>query len=733
MSYLLLACPKCHAAYKLAKEAAESEVTCPSCGHRWVPSPLAKPAAPDTGAPASSPPQELPAETAPAEAAAPPDAAPAASPKPAAPSGQAASALEALAQASGRKAAADGKSREERLDAALVKATPGDSLAALADATKARTGKPADPAAAMERSMQPPAHVRLAARADQAAASQSAKAPPQAAAPAPAKAAGEAADPLVGNSINGFRIIKRIGTGGFGVVYHAFDTSLERSVAIKMLPPNIAKASKGLVDRFLREARSAAKLSHPNIVTIHQICPYKDTFYIVMELVEGGALHERLAQQRRFEPGEATRIIRSAAEGLGHAHRRGIIHRDVKPGNIMLTNDGQVKVSDFGLARDVLQGRDIVGPGHSLGTPRYMAPEQALGEEPTAASDLYSLAATYYALLTGRAPFDAPSDRELMKKHVTEDVPDPRQFVADLPAAVFRFFEKAMAKQPEERYLTAEEFVEALDRLDFSQAGLGGPVSAQSLSAQIGRIAPEDRGSHLTEALGRAVRRAQRERTPTPGQRLAAAERSATVVPKRSSWLIWVVIAVAAVVVIGGAIAAAFILAGRAREAGREGGKALVQPGGPVAPAVAPAAGQPAGVAKPGAAANAQPTQPPAGQPPAAPSATSSAPPEPTSPLEDAARQAYEEVRNVESDLSKPNPKVSRDQVIQLYQENVLDIKVYAKTKAAGDARKAIARLQAAISIAKPPEPAAEAPAEKPADNPAEKPPEKPAAKPKKK
>jgi hypothetical protein len=618
MSYLLLACPKCHAAYKLAKEAAETEVTCRACGHRWVPVPGAK------------------------------------------------------------------------------------------------------PAAAMERAAQPPAHVRLAARAAQAAASRSGQAPPPPA--APPKAGDEPPDPLVGTVVNSFKIIKRIGTGGFGVVYHAFDTSLERSVAIKMLPPNIAKASKGLLDRFLREARSAAKLSHPNIVTIHQICPYKDTFYIVMELVEGGALHEHLGQQRRFEPAEATRIVRSAAEGLGHAHRRGIIHRDVKPGNIMLTNDGQVKVSDFGLARDVLQGRDIVGPGHSLGTPRYMAPEQALGEEPTAASDLYSLAATYYALLTGRAPFDAPSDRELMKKHVTEDVPDPRQFVPELPAAAFRFFEKAMAKPPEERYLTAEEFVEALDRLDFSQGAAAGPITAQSISAQIGRIAPEDRGSHLTETLGRAVRRAQRERTPTPGQRLMAAERRTPGATKRRAWLIWLLIAVGAVVVVGGAIAAAFILANRAREAARESGKVLLQGAGPAVhpapPQAAVPAAQPVQPATPVAAPGVQPERPAAGRPQAPPRE----PAEEAGSLEDAARQAYEAVWNVEKE-----GKVPREQVIQMYDETVLGIKGYAKTKAAEDARKAIARLQAAISSAKPPEPAAEAPPE----NPPEPAPEKPPAKPK--
>jgi eukaryotic-like serine/threonine-protein kinase len=367
-------------------------------------------------------------------------------------------------------------------------------------------------------------------------------------------------DPLVGTVINGFKILSRIGSGGFGVVYRAFDTNLQRSVAIKMLPPKIAKSSQGLVERFLREARSAAKLSHPNIVTIHQICQYKDTYYIVMELVDGGALHEFLAVQKRFDPKEATRVIRSAAEGLGHAHRRGIIHRDIKPGNIMMTNDGQVKVSDFGLARDVLQGRDIVGPGHSLGTPRYMAPEQALGGEPTSASDLYSLAATYFALLTGRPPFEGSNDRELMKKHVTEQVPDPRQHVPTLPVSVYRFFEKAMAKEPEDRYQTAEEFVEALDRQDFSDGSTSTPAM-QALKNQIGVVGTENRGTHLTEAITSAVRRGSTGRTPPSTRPTLLEQRMANrKQPAWPPWVKWALIAGGAVLLIIAAIVAAYIL-----------------------------------------------------------------------------------------------------------------------------------------------------------------------------
>ena len=496
-------------------------------------------------------------------------------------------------------------------------------------------------------------------------------------------------------TINGFKILGRIGSGGFGVVYRAFDTNLERTVAVKMLPPRIAKSSAGLLERFRREALSAAKLSHPNIVTIHQICPYKDTYYIVMELVDGGALHEFLAVQKRFDPKEATRIVRAAAEGLGHAHRRGIIHRDIKPGNIMMTNDGQVKVSDFGLARDVLQGRDIVGPGHSLGTPKYMAPEQALGDEPTAASDLYSLAGTYYALLTGRPPFDARSDRELMKKHVTEELTDPRKYVPDLPVSVFRFFERAMAKPPEDRYQTAEEFVEALDRLDFSGTAAATPA-ALALSAQIGEISAEDRGAHLTEALSRAVRRAQRQRTPASLHApLSDAGRKGPAT--RSSWTIWVLVAVGVVVLIVVAVVAAVLLSQKALPPGATHAPptqpALVPPVGPPKPSAA--ATQPPGTPKPAAS---EPSSEPAAKPPTTEKPTQgeeaiekppAPPPKPLPTLEEAAQEALQEVKQYEADPSNP-----RWDVIRKYNENVIN--VYYGTKAAEEAQKAVERLKAA-------------------------------------
>ncbi|MGB2803060.1 MAG: protein kinase [Phycisphaerae bacterium] len=556
--YLLLACPKCSAGYKVRKDRADEAVSCRRCGHAWVPSQAAGGAA---GPPEPAPPKAAPA----------PPALPAAEAPPA-------------------------PRREEQEDKT---------------------------------------------------------------------------DPLVGANLNGFKVLSRIGSGGFGVVYRAFDTDLERSVAIKMLPANVAKAGPQVLDRFLREARSAAKLSHPNIVTIHQICRYQDTFYIVMELVDGGALHEFLAVERRFKPSEATRIIRAAAEGLSHAHRRGVIHRDIKPGNIMMTNDGQVKVSDFGLARDLLQASDIVGEGHSLGTPRYMAPEQAMGEQPTAASDLYSLTATYFVLLTGRSPYDASGDREMMKKHVSAPVPDPRRHAPSLPVAVYRFLQKAMAKAPEERYQTAEEFIAALDRLDFSaMAGDIAPTPA-TLSAQIGPIAPEDRGSHLSKALGRAVRRAQRHpAAPSP------ARYSANLPSKKAlrlgKWKLWLLIGVVAAVIIGGAILAALLLAPK--------------PGAPGEGAPAPGQGP---APSPPSAGTPPPSAPPPGTGPVQPAPPVESPVVPAVLLETNARLQLDAAKAFEAEIG--DDPFQRLAVIQSYQDV---IKVYPGTQAAEEARQAIERLR---------------------------------------
>ena len=660
MAHVFVSCPKCGAGYKVAKEHLATPAVCRACGHRWVPA-------------------EAPADRKKGEAGA----------QPAQPS-QRSPASEGKPPPS----ATEGKRPTSPASAKPVQPKPadGDAADALASLAAARKQKPAT-----SPTLSPAGKETLADQAE-------------------AKPAAPETDPLIGRQVNGFKIQDRLGTGGFGIVYRAFDTNLERSVAIKMLPANIAKAGKGVVERFLREARSAAKLAHPNIVTIHQICPYQNTYYIVMELIDDGALHEVLAKGKPRSPPEATRIVRAAAEGLAHAHKRGIIHRDIKPGNIMLTSDGQVKVSDFGLARDVLQGRDILGAGHSLGTPRYMAPEQALGHEPSAASDLYSLAATYYILLTGRPAFDGADDRDIMKKQVQAPVPDPRRYRPDLPPAAFRFFEKAMAKEPADRYATAEDFIEALDRLDFSKAGAD-LSDSEDLADQLGAVAAEDRGSQLSKTLGRAARRAHRQRTPMSESAIEDMFGSSAAAGRKAGWKLWLLIGALVLLLVIGAVVAAILLAPDGPETARpEGGKPNAAMPEAATEAAKPDEEKPE-TDKPEAAAEAPdaehpskagPTPAGAGQPAEKPSAT---------PLEEAAREMLEEVREYET----LNPDTAVYELIRMYRESV--IQVYPDTKAADEARRAIERLrkgkrlqEGAVGEKEPPqeEPPEEPPAEPP-------------------
>jgi predicted Ser/Thr protein kinase len=344
---------------------------------------------------------------------------------------------------------------------------------------------------------------------------------------------------LVGRSLGTFRIDELLGVGGFGAVFKAFDNSLHRSVAIKVLPSSLARAGKEKVQLFLQEARAAAKLSHPNIVTVHQISEFDHIYFIVMELVEGKSLAE-MVKRRRLEAREATRIMTEATRGLAHAHKRGLIHRDIKPGNIMVTGDGQVKMADFGLARDIFrQGDDDEDDGRAIGTPLYMSPEQCEGEEGDARSDVYAMGATYYVALTRRPPYEATDTEGLMNHHRFSPPPDPRKVIPALPAAVFRIIEKAMAKDPDERYQTAEELLHAFEGLDFATLDPSAGVTADAVAAQISGITPRV-GEHVGAAMKEAVR--QVDKTTTRKRTVGTIE--------KSSALKWYLIGGVAVVVL---------------------------------------------------------------------------------------------------------------------------------------------------------------------------------------
>jgi len=277
----------------------------------------------------------------------------------------------------------------------------------------------------------------------------------------PCEAETKPADPLVGQKIAHYKIESLIGRGGMGKVYKARNLRLDKTCALKMLPAEFAKQDRGLIERFIREARSAASIQHSNVLPVYFIGLQHGQYFIEMDYIDGGTLEDRLATMGHFEPREAARIIRDVAAALAAAHANDIIHRDIKPSNVMLTKDGQVKVSDFGLAK-VSSGRTgLTVTGLVIGTPLYMSPEQAESRHVDHRSDIYSLGVMFYQLLTGKPPYTADSPAGLIYRHVHTPLPDPAK--AGVPPRLAAIVTKMTAKKPEERYQSCEQVVKELD------------------------------------------------------------------------------------------------------------------------------------------------------------------------------------------------------------------------------------------------------------------------------
>jgi serine/threonine-protein kinase len=260
-----------------------------------------------------------------------------------------------------------------------------------------------------------------------------------------------------------YEIEAEIGRGGMAAVYRARDLRLRRHVAIKVLPPDLAFREE-VRTRFLREAQTAAQLNHPNIVPIFSVDERAGLVYFVMALVEGESLGSRLARERRPALGDVTRTLREVADALGYAHARGIVHRDIKPDNILLdAATGRAMVTDFGIARAAEGDSRLTVTGIAVGTPTYMSPEQALGErEVDGRSDQYSLAVVAYQMLTGEPPFSATNTPAMLLKHISEPPAPLREMRPDLAAAVVVAVEKALSKKPSDRWPTTYAFRDAL-------------------------------------------------------------------------------------------------------------------------------------------------------------------------------------------------------------------------------------------------------------------------------
>lgn len=293
-----------------------------------------------------------------------------------------------------------------------------------------------------------------------------------------------------------YRIRRLLGQGGMGTVYLAFDPLIEREVAIKLLSPELSSNAESL-RRFLGEARSIGRLNHPNVVSIFAIDVWEGRYYLVMELLTGGSIADLAEQRGRIPFREASGLLAQAARGLAAAHQAGLVHRDIKPANLMLNRDGVVKVVDFGLSRVL----DAVGSGPDqatrvgqiVGTPHFMSPEQFEGGAVDARSDIYSLGASLYRLITGEFPFQrCGTIVQLMKAHLLDLPPAASAFDPQLPPEVDQIIQRCMAKRPEDRFSDAAELAEHLERLTESAAE-GAASSAAAASGGVAAGAPADR------------------------------------------------------------------------------------------------------------------------------------------------------------------------------------------------------------------------------------------------
>jgi serine/threonine-protein kinase len=286
---------------------------------------------------------------------------------------------------------------------------------------------------------------------------------------------------LLGTTLSGrYRLESRIGSGGMSTVYRAHDETLERFVAIKLMNREIASDSDQL-ERFRREARAVARLSHPNIVHVIDAGEDEGRPYIVFEYIDGETLKERIHRLERLAIPEAVAYCVEIARALGAAHANHVVHRDVKPQNVLIDQDGTAKVTDFGIAR-TLEEKGLTADGRVLGTTDYVSPEQALGKDVTGQSDLYSLGIVLYEMLTGELPYHGENQVAVAMMHVREQVPDVRHLRPDVSAALAAVIDRATAKELAQRYSDDAEMIADLERalaLETNRAGTAdGQVTA---------------------------------------------------------------------------------------------------------------------------------------------------------------------------------------------------------------------------------------------------------------
>ncbi len=303
-----------------------------------------------------------------------------------------------------------------------------------------------------------------------------------------------------------YKIISQIGAGGMALVLKAQDMSLGRPVAVKVLRETYTGDGEFL-NRFLNEARAAANLAHPNIVTVHDFGEDSGRYYMVMEHIEGKNLKDIIRDEGAFSIDRALDYTIQICAGVGYAHRAGLVHCDLKPQNVLVTPEGRVKVTDFGIARALAS----IHPGEVnevvWGSPQYFSPEQAAGEAPTPASDVYSIGVMLFEMLTGKLPFQAENPQDLSMKHLQEDPPPLSLYNPSIPDAMERIISKVLAKEPSARYRTADQ----LGHILISYKDRGAEVTAGRPQA-----ATKSAAMSTAPAIGRTQPRPAAKPAPLP-------------------------------------------------------------------------------------------------------------------------------------------------------------------------------------------------------------------------
>src|SRR3954449_6656403 len=275
-----------------------------------------------------------------------------------------------------------------------------------------------------------------------------------------------------------YRLDEKIGSGGMSSVYRAFDPTLERWVAIKLMHRDISDDPDQL-ERFRREARTVARLNHPHVVTVIDAGEDEGNPYIVFEYVEGETLKDRIKRCGRLPVAEAVAYAIEIARALEAAHAQRLVHRDVKPQNVLIDGEGRAKVTDFGIARS-LEGQGLTATGRVLGTTDYVSPEQALGHQVDEQSDIYSLGVVLYEMLAGETPFSADTQVAVAMKHVKDPLPDVQRRRPEVSAALAAIMERATAKETRNRYRTVDEMVHDLEQVLAIEAARAGETSGEA-------------------------------------------------------------------------------------------------------------------------------------------------------------------------------------------------------------------------------------------------------------